>query len=92
MPHDPTPALVAALLERPGRHLDLAGRDYLDLPHAAAYAQVSESQFRAKALEYGLISFWWMGKKVWRKGDIQRAMEREFARQTQALGSGRRSA
>lgn len=58
----------------------LAGKDYFTENEAAFYACVSESQFRAKRAEYGLLGFWWMGKRVYRKVDIAQAMEDQFQR------------
>ncbi|MEW6169282.1 MAG: hypothetical protein AB1651_16545 [Pseudomonadota bacterium] len=58
------------------RPFDIAGKDFLTVEEAAHYACVSYSQFRAKAREYGLRPFPWMGKTVYRKDDIRRAMER----------------
>lgn len=57
------------------RSFDIAGKDFLDEQEAAHYACVSYSQFRAQAERYGLRAFRWMGKKVYRKVDLQRAME-----------------
>jgi hypothetical protein len=56
--------------------LNIAGKDFLTIEEAAHYACVSLSQFRDKAREHGLRSFRWMGKTVYRKDDIRRAMER----------------
>jgi len=63
----------------------LAGKDYFTVAEAAAYACVSESQFRAKADEYGLPCFKWMGKTVYARADLREAMERE---RWQQCGSG----
>lgn len=56
--------------------LNIAGKDFLTIEEAAHYACVSSSQFRDKAREHGLRPFRWMGKTVYRKDDIRRAMER----------------
>jgi len=61
----------------------LAGKDYFTQAEAAAYACVSLSQFRARADEYGIRPVLWMGKLVYRRGDIARAIEQEYARQWQ---------
>ena len=53
----------------------LAGKDYFTSEEAAQYACVSHSQWRAKVKDYGIPCFSWMGKKVYRKLDIQKAME-----------------
>ena len=58
------------------RLFDLAGKDYLNEQEAAHYACVSYSQFRQHAAAHGLCAFRWMGRKVFRKADIQRAMEK----------------
>lgn len=67
--------------KRPKTTPNLAGKDYLTQDEAAAYACVSVSQFRAQAALHGIRSFRWMGKIVYRRGDIARAMEQEYARQ-----------
>lgn len=67
---------------------NLLGKDYLTEAEAAHYACVSESQFRAKAREYGILAVRFMGKKVFRKTDIQRAIENEWQRSPFAAGSG----
>lgn len=59
---------------------DLRGLDYLDEKRAARYAGVSVSQFRANAARHGILCVRPMGKKVYRKTDIQRMMEREWQR------------
>ena len=58
------------------RHFDLSGKDFLTEREAAHYACVSYSHFREHAAENGIRAFQWMGRKVYRKADIQRAMER----------------
>jgi hypothetical protein len=63
------------------RDLTLSGKDFFTVEEAAAYACVSPAQFRAKAIEYGIRSFRFMGRVVYRRADIARAMEQEFARQ-----------
>src|SRR5690606_29258713 len=68
--------------------VNIAGKDYFTEEEAAHYACVSESQFRAKREEYGLLGFWWMGKKVYRKADIQQAMEREWQRSPSGVVTG----
>jgi len=60
--------------------MNLAGKDYFTEEEAAHYACVSVSQFRAKKAEYGLQSFAFMGKKLYRKVDLQGALEREWQR------------
>jgi hypothetical protein len=59
------------------RLINLLGKDYLNEEEAAFYACVSISQFRAKASEYGIIPRRkWMGRTIYRKSDIQAAIER----------------
>jgi hypothetical protein len=59
----------------------IAGKDFFTEEEAAHLRlRVSESQFRAKRAEYGLQGFWWMGKKVYRKADVQMAMEGAWQR------------
>lgn len=55
--------------------MTLQERDYLSEKDAALYACVSLSQFRKEAPRYGIFPGWFMGKKVYRRGDIQRALE-----------------
>ena len=57
------------------QEINLAGKDYFTEREAAAYACVSPSQFRAKAKDYGIHPVRFMGKKVYRKADIQAAIE-----------------
>lgn len=58
--------------------LNLLGKDYFDEGEAAHYACVSLAQFRNKAAEYGITAVRFMGKKVYRRTDIQRAIENEY--------------
>jgi hypothetical protein len=60
--------------------LSLLGKDYLDELEAAHYACVSLRQFQMKAAEYRLQPTRFMGKKVYRKKDLQRAMEEQWQR------------
>ena len=55
----------------------LEGKDYLTAKEAAVYCCVSFSQFRAKSKELNVIPFKFMGKLVYRKSDLQRAIENE---------------
>ena len=61
--------------------LNLLGKDYLTEEEAAHYCGVSNCQFRRKHLELGVLAISVMGKKVYRRADLQRAIEREAARQ-----------
>ena len=62
-------------------HLNLLGKDYLNEEEAAHYCGVSGSQFRRKHPALGVAAISVMGKKVYRRVDLQRAIEREAARQ-----------
>jgi hypothetical protein len=63
------------------RLINLLGKDYLTEEEAAFYACVSPSQFRAKAAVYGILPLrGWMGRTVYRKADIQDAIEKEWRR------------
>lgn len=57
--------------------MDLAGKDYFTAQEAASYCCVSFSQFRAKSVEMGILPFKFMGKLVYRRSDLQRAIESE---------------
>ena len=59
----------------------MVNKDYLSEKEAAEYACVSYHQFRAKAKDYGLLPFSWMGKRVYRISDVKQAMEKEAAKQ-----------
>lgn len=60
--------------------MELKERDYLSEKDAALYACVSLSQFRKEALGYGIRPSWFMGKKIYRREDLQRAMEASWPR------------
>ena len=66
----------------------LCGRDYLTTEEAATYCCVSVSQFRTRAREYGLFPFEWMGKLVYSRHQIQRAMEAAWRQSTGGGGRG----
>lgn len=55
--------------------ISLTGKDYFTVPEAAHYCCVSIRQLQTHAQEYGIYSRTMMGKVVYRKSDIQRAME-----------------
>ena len=61
-------------------HLNLSGKDYFTEDESAFYCCVSPSQFRAKRAEYGLQGFTFMGKKLYRKADLQQALEAAWQR------------
>lgn len=58
------------------RLINLAGKDFFTRDEAAFYACVSLSQFEEHAPLHGILAFRFMGKKVYRRSDIQNAMER----------------
>jgi hypothetical protein len=53
-------------------------KDYLTPLEAAEYACVPLADFEALASGCGILSFSFMGQKVYRKADIQAAMERAW--------------
>jgi len=53
-------------------------KDYLSEKQAAEYTCVSPRQFRKLAKEYGIFAAVHMGKKVYRKADIQNSIENKF--------------
>lgn len=57
------------------RFFNLAGKDYFTEQEAAFYACVSYSQFRQKAIYYGITPFEFMGKRVFRRTDLAATME-----------------
>ena len=42
---------------------------------AAHYCCVSLSQFRERAPDYNIVATWFMGKKLYRREDLHRAIE-----------------
>ena len=60
--------------------LNLLGKEYLTESEAAHYCGVSESQFRKRSREYGLVPGVFMGKKLFRRTDLQVAIERSWQR------------
>lgn len=62
--------------------MTLLGKDYLDPVEAAEYACVPLPEFEAQAEQHGIASFTWMGRVVYRKADIQAAMERAWRQST----------
>jgi len=57
--------------------LNLLGKDFLDAREAAHYSCVSLRQFQAKCREYGIFPKKFMGKLVYRKMDLKKAIESE---------------
>jgi hypothetical protein len=58
--------------------LSLEGKDYLSEAEAAHYCCVSISQFRSKAISCGIVAGWFMGKKVYRRVDLIKAIEAQW--------------
>ncbi|NMT33769.1 hypothetical protein HGQ62_03780 [Stenotrophomonas maltophilia] len=53
---------------------DIRGKDWLTVDEAAHYCGVSVSQFNAKAGEYDLSPRQFMGKKLYEKNELYRAI------------------
>lgn len=62
--------------------LNLLGKDYFTREEAAHYCCVSLSKFTEQHRCYGLLPFRFMGRVVFRKADIQQAMENQWERYT----------
>lgn len=58
------------------KDINLAGKDYFTEVEAAHYACVSFSQFRRHAADHAILPITFMGKKVYRREDIQKAIEK----------------
>ena len=54
----------------------LSGKDYLTEREAAHYCCVSYSHFRDKRLESGNPMIQFMGKRIYRRQDLQSAIEK----------------
>ena len=50
-------------------------KDFLTVSEAAVYCGVSESQFRRKTEENCIASVFFMGKKLFKRKDLTRAIE-----------------
>lgn len=55
---------------------DILGKDYLTREEAAHYACLSLRKWDEVRVEHGITPIPWGGKLVYRKADIQRAIER----------------
>ena len=51
--------------------------DFLTIEEAAAYCGVSVSHFTRERAEYRLGALFFMGKKLFRKSDLQAAIEKK---------------
>ena len=54
----------------------LSGKDYLTEHEAAHYCCVSYTQFRRKRLANGIPMIQFMGKRIYRRQDLQSAIEK----------------
>jgi len=54
--------------------IDLSGKDWLTVDEAAHYCGVSISQFNTKAMGYSLVPRNFMGKKLYEKAALYRAI------------------
>lgn len=54
--------------------INLSGKDWLTVDEAAHYCGVSRSQFDARATEYGIEPRNFMGKKLYEKAGLHRAI------------------
>lgn len=68
--------------------LNLLGKDYLTEEEAAHYCCVSFSQFRKRVAEYGIVPGTFMGKKVYRRDDLKKAIEKSWQPSAQLAGRG----
>jgi hypothetical protein len=66
----------------------LLGKDYLTPLEAAEYACVPLPVFEQFAQQHGILPFPWMGQTVYRKADIQMAMERAWRLSTSEGAAG----
>ncbi len=60
------------------KELSLSGKDYFTVREAAHYCCVSESQFKDRVKDSPIPSATFMGKRVFRRNDLQRAIEEKF--------------
>ncbi|SFR87796.1 hypothetical protein SAMN04487782_1534 [Stenotrophomonas maltophilia] len=54
---------------------DIRGKDWLTVDEAAHYCGVSSRQFRRNALEIGLVPRNFMGKQLYEKNELYKAIE-----------------
>lgn len=74
--------------------ISLAGKDWLTEPEAAFYCGVSDTQFKKHAPSYGLAPRNFMGKKLYEKAELYRAIHGArlwSARPSTALQLGRKT-
>ena len=65
--------------------MDLSGKDYLTTAEAAHFCCVSLRQFQRHAQSLGIVPFPFMGKLLYRRHDLIRAIEQ--CRQSTSAGS-----
>ena len=53
-------------------------KDFLTVAEAAVYCGVSERQFRRKTDENCIASVFFMGKKLFKRTDLTKAIERKY--------------
>ena len=53
-------------------------KDFLTVSEAAVYCGVSERQFRRKTDENCIASVFFMGKKLFKRKDLNEAIERKY--------------
>lgn len=58
--------------------INLLGKDYLTVIEAAHYAGVSVAQFNRHRKAYGITPRRFMGKVLYRKADLQAAIEADM--------------
>lgn len=66
--------------------IDLSGKDWLTVDEAAHYCGVSVSQFNAKAGEYDLSPRQFMGKKLYEKSELYRAIHSSCGWRSKVVG------
>ena len=53
-------------------------KDFLNIAEAAVYCGVSERHFRRKTEENCIAAVFFMGKKLFKRKDLQNAIERKY--------------
>ena len=60
------------------KEFDLRGKDFFSELEAAHYCCVSLSQFRKNFGKYNIAPSTFMGKRIYRRDDLKRAMENQW--------------
>lgn len=68
--------------------VNLAGKDYFTEIEAAHYVGLSHSHFRRNIRKLGVRSFNFCGKKLYRKSDLQHALESAWQQSSSTVASG----